>query len=213
VLSESVMRSGWDEVARAAADLTGIIEQVPPQVSAKKVGGKRAYRLQREGQSFELAARRCDVKRFEVESIPELNRVRYVVEVSPGTYVRALARDLGQRLGCGAAVASIRRDQSGFFSVSDAVGLEEISWDKVRDWGTLVPELPRVGLSQEIVRGLIQGQKWALEMAWMVWAKLSVELLSAHVVYHLEGASDSLGILKVLPEKQGFGFGLNIARL
>jgi tRNA pseudouridine55 synthase len=213
VLSERVVDSSLDDVLRVAAGLTGTIDQVPPRVSAKKVGGKRAYRMERAGESFELAARRCVVSRFEVESsMTTPSRVRYRVEVSPGTYVRALARDLGERLGCGAAVASIRRERSGFFCVDDAIGLSSVSWERVVDWGALVPELPRIGLSREIVQGLIRGQKWALVEAWGAWSRLGVELSSAHVVYHASDSLDSLGILKVLPEGQGFGFGLNITQ-
>jgi tRNA pseudouridine55 synthase len=211
-LTERGVASGWEEIVRGAASLTGVIEQVPPQVSAKKVGGKRAYRLQREGQSFELAARRCDVRRFEIMPTETSNRVRYRVEVSPGTYVRALARDLGEGLGCGAAVASIRRERSGFFSVENAISLNDVSWQHVDDWGALVPELPRLELSADVIRGLIRGQKWALEEAWVVWSGLGVEQSAVHVVYHAAGVSDSLGILKVLPERQGFAFGLNIAQ-
>jgi len=213
VLSERSVDSSWDDVLRVAAGLTGTIDQVPPRVSAKKVGGKRAYRMERAGESFELAARRCVVSRFEVESsVTTPSRVRYRVEVSPGTYVRALARDLGERLGCGAAVASIRRERSGFFCLDDAIGLSSVSWERVVDWGALVPELPRIGLSREIVQGLIRGQKWALVEAWAAWSRLGVELSSAHVVYHASDSLDSLGILKVLPEGQGFGFGLNITQ-
>jgi tRNA pseudouridine55 synthase len=203
--------SSWDEVLRAAQMLTGRIEQIPPRVSAKKLGGKRAYKLQRAGEVFELAPRSCDVRRFEIEQTEVRERFRYRVEVSPGTYVRALARDLGEHLGCGAAVASIRREQSGFFTVAEAVPLDGVCWEQVRDWGALVPDLPRVSLPWEVIRGLIRGQKWALEDAWVAWKDTVAARPGVPVVYHAETESLSLGILKQLP-LGGFEFGLNIAR-
>jgi tRNA pseudouridine55 synthase len=212
VLSQAKVESSWDEIESKAQNFTGTIDQVPPKVSAKKLGGKRAYRLHLEGQDFELAARTVDVRRFEVKPKAEgVERFWYCVEVSPGTYVRALARDLGAALGCGGAVASIRRESSGHFSVSDACELEKVSWDLVRDWGQLVPELPRVALPSGLIRLVIQGQRRALVDAWMLCRSAGIEREASHVVYHAEGSRESLGVFKVLPEG-GFDFALNIAQ-
>jgi tRNA pseudouridine55 synthase len=212
VISQSKVKTSWDEIASKTKQFLGKIEQVPPKVSAKKLGGKRAYRLHLDGQDFELAPRAVDVRRFEVTPRAEgVERFSYRVEVSPGTYVRALARDLGAALGCGGAVASIRREHSGHFSVSDACELEKVSWDLVRDWGQLVPDLPRVALSSALIRLLIQGQRRALVDAWMAWRSAGIEPEASHVVYHAEGYLESLGVLKVLPEG-GFDFALNIAQ-
>lgn len=211
ILSHAEPCSDWDAIQRAALSLTGCIAQVPPQVSAKKIDGKRAYKLHRQGHSFELRARDVEVRRFELSKGDRPGVVRYCVEVSPGTYVRALARDLGQLLGCGAAVESIRRERSGCFSVDEAVGLAEASWDAVRDWGALVPQMPRLSLPHAIVLGLMQGQRFALDDAWASWDRVGVEAESQHVVYLAEGSSESRGILKVLPEG-GFGFQLNVSR-
>ena len=95
--------------------------------------------------------------------------------------------------------------------MDDAVGLAEASWDSVRDWGALVPQMPRLSLPNVIIRGLTQGQRFALDDAWACWKEVGVEAESQHVVYLAEGSSESLGILKVLPEG-GFGFQLNVSR-
>jgi hypothetical protein len=81
----------------------------------------------------------------------------------------------------------------------------------VRDWGQLVPELPRVALSAGLIRSLIQGQRRALGDAWAAWKCAGIELKSSHVVYHAEGSQESLGVLKVVADG-GFDFALNIAQ-
>jgi tRNA pseudouridine55 synthase len=212
ILSRGEPCQEWGDIERAVSALRGQISQVPPQVSAKKLDGKRAYKLHRQGHTFELEARSVEVRRFEVAKGETPGAIQYCVEVSPGTYVRALARDLGQALGCGAAVESIRRESSGCFAVTDAVDLSEVSWAHVRDWGTLVPEMPRVYLPHDVVRGLAQGQRDALNEAWTQWQQLRVEAQPEHVVYLAEGREESLGILKVLPEGS-FAFQLNVTRV
>jgi tRNA pseudouridine55 synthase len=212
VISRNEVRCSWDAVEQACKRLLGRIDQIPPKVSAKKLGGKRAYQLHFEGKEFELVARSVEVRRFEVQAVPgNHERFSYLVEVSPGTYVRALARDVGAALGCGAAVGSIRRERSGHFSVLDATNLECVSWDSVRDWGALVPDFPRLGLPPELIRCLIQGQRRGLLEAWGAWRGRDVERIATHVVYHAPDSLESLGILRVLPEG-GFDFALNIAQ-
>ncbi len=113
-------------IERVLPDFLGVIEQRPPRYSAKQVGGRRAYRLARAGRSVELAPTRVRVD--------ELRLVRYdgkvaeiACEVGPGTYIRALARDLGERLGSAAHLVGLRRTGVGPFEVTDAAGLDELS--------------------------------------------------------------------------------------
>jgi tRNA pseudouridine55 synthase len=112
-----------ERVLSVAAELTGEIIQVPPRVSAKKVGGKRAYALARAGREVDIPGALVRVYRFEVSPIAEGGAAewRFEVDVSPGTYVRALARDLGARLGCGATLTSLRRTSIGPFRLEDAM--------------------------------------------------------------------------------------------
>jgi tRNA pseudouridine55 synthase len=122
-----------DAVLAAVSALTGDIEQVPSAVSAIKVKGERAYHRVRSGESVELAARPVTVSRFvvgearagDVDGIPMLD-VDVEVTVSSGTYVRALARDLGAALGCGGHLTALRRTRVGGFAIADAHPLAEL---------------------------------------------------------------------------------------
>jgi tRNA pseudouridine55 synthase len=122
-----------DAVAQAVAALTGDIEQVPSAVSAIKVNGERAYARARKGEAVELAARPVTVSRFVVldvrpadaDGTPVLD-VDVEVTVSSGTYVRALARDLGAALGCGGHLTALRRTRVGGFAIADAHPLADL---------------------------------------------------------------------------------------
>ncbi|HEY6276447.1 MAG TPA: tRNA pseudouridine(55) synthase TruB [Streptosporangiaceae bacterium] len=119
-------------VAAAAATLTGLIQQVPPATSAIKVGGRRAYQLARAGQAPELAARPVTVYEFAISDprpSGDLLDVTAVVRCSSGTYVRALARDLGESLGVGGHLTSLRRTRVGPYRIGDAHGLDELAVD------------------------------------------------------------------------------------
>jgi tRNA pseudouridine55 synthase len=114
--------------------LTGPIEQIPPGVSAIKVGGQRAYQLTRDGQAPELAARPVTVHEFTVTAIRrpdgpdgDLVDVDATVVGSSGTYVRALARDLGRALGTGGHLTALRRTRSGSYRIEDARTLDELA--------------------------------------------------------------------------------------
>ena len=105
----------------AATGLTGRTTQVPPTISAKKIDGRRAYRLAREGKPVRTRPVEVVVDRFDVDVVVGREGVfSFVATVSAGTYVRALARDLGQALGCGGALLTLRRTMIGPLSVEDA---------------------------------------------------------------------------------------------
>jgi tRNA pseudouridine55 synthase len=112
-------------IAAAVADLTGQIQQVPSAVSAIKVDGVRSYARVRKGEEFALAARPVTVSRFEVLA-RRGSDLDVTVEVSSGTYVRALARDLGAALGVGAHLTALRRTRVGGFGLDAAHTLEEL---------------------------------------------------------------------------------------
>lgn len=111
--------------------LTGCIEQVPSSVSAVKVDGKRAYARVRAGESVELKARQVTVSRFDLlemrPATPELVDVDVLVECSSGTYVRALARDLGAALGVGGHLTVLRRTRVGPFGIDECATLEQLA--------------------------------------------------------------------------------------
>jgi tRNA pseudouridine55 synthase len=121
---------GQAELEAAAAALTGEIQQVPPGYSAVKVGGKRAYRLAREGAAPELAARTVTVREFTVHAVRRLGGLLDVdasVTCSSGTYIRALARDLGTALGVGGHLTALRRTRVGPFALADAATLDQLA--------------------------------------------------------------------------------------
>ncbi|MEV8024567.1 tRNA pseudouridine(55) synthase TruB [Microbacterium sp. NPDC080220] len=113
-----------DAIHRGIRALSGPISQVPSTVSAIKVGGRRAYDLARAGEQVELKARDVVISRFEVRGIRrdgDVVDVDVVVDCSSGTYIRALARDLGADLGVGGHLTALRRTRIGPFDVADAV--------------------------------------------------------------------------------------------
>ena len=117
-------------VASGIADLTGDIEQVPSSVSAIKVDGKRAYALVREGQTVELKARAVTISAFELLETRREGTFLDLdvrVECTSGTYIRALARDLGGALEVGGHLTALRRTRIGPFSVRDAAELDDLA--------------------------------------------------------------------------------------
>ncbi len=114
------------EIGAALAAFRGEILQVPPQYSAVKVEGERAYDLAREGVEMDLAARPLWVERLEILSRPDADHVELEMVCGKGGYVRSIARDLGQALGCLGHVQWLRREWSGPFRASAGLSLEEI---------------------------------------------------------------------------------------
>ena len=117
-----------DAVRAALARFVGDLDQVPSSVSAVKVDGKRAYARVRAGESLDLAARRVTIHELDVTGV-DLPDVRVSVHVSSGTYVRAIARDLGAALGVGGHLTALRRTSVGPFGLADAHTLEELADD------------------------------------------------------------------------------------
>jgi tRNA pseudouridine55 synthase len=129
---QTVSAAGVDDqqIEAAVAPLRGEIDQVPSAVSAIKVDGQRAYKLAREGQAVELKARRVRIERFEVLSVRregDFVDVDVEVDCSSGTYIRALARDVGAALGVGGHLTALRRTRVGSFGLEQAAGLEELA--------------------------------------------------------------------------------------
>ena len=121
-----------EEVAAAAAGFVGDIEQVPPMVSAVKVGGRRLHELAREGKEVERAPRPVHVERLSLTPTDDPLVYRLEVECSAGTYVRTLAADIGAALGGGAHLRNLRRTRSGTFGVDEAVPLEAVTVEGLR---------------------------------------------------------------------------------
>jgi tRNA pseudouridine55 synthase len=119
-----------DDLTAAIAKLTGAIDQVPSAVSAVKVAGQRSYARVRKGESVELAARSVRVEAFDVLRVrreAQVTDVDVSVVCSSGTYVRALARDLGAALGVGGHLTALRRTRVGGFGLADARTLDDLA--------------------------------------------------------------------------------------
>ncbi len=115
------------DLEAALASFRGRIDQVPPQVSAVHVQGQRAYALVRQGEQVELAPRAVTIQRLELLGWDGATaRLELLVRCSAGTYIRSLARDLGEALGCGGALAQLRRSKALGFGLEQAVPLEAL---------------------------------------------------------------------------------------
>jgi tRNA pseudouridine55 synthase len=146
----------------AVVPLTGDIQQVPPGVSAIKVGGQRAYRLTREGAAPELAARPVTVRTFGIADVRrngDLLDVDVAVTCSSGTYIRALARDLGRALGVGGHLTCLRRVRSGAYRIDAARTLDELAdgFEVTPLADAAAAAFPRLDVTEEQARTVAHG--------------------------------------------------------
>ena len=126
VIATSDARPTEEEIRAALGAFRGEIMQVPPKFSAVKVDGERAYALARDGEDVELSARPLWVDSLEMIARPDTDHVELEMVCGKGGYVRSIARDLGDALGCHGHVLSLRRTWSGPFEAEDGVSLEEV---------------------------------------------------------------------------------------
>lgn len=144
------------EIHRHLPALTGRILQLPPVYSAKKINGVAAYKLARKDKPVEMKPVEVVVHRFEIQSVSG-DRARFVAEVSAGTYIRSLAHDLGQALGCGAHLTQLRRTQAGEFSLSQSISLDTLS----QYHSSLMQSSSVVNLSEYPLSDFLEGVKAA----------------------------------------------------
>jgi tRNA pseudouridine55 synthase len=154
-----------EDVVSAMTAFVGDIEQIPPMVSAVKVGGERLYRKALRGEEVERAPRGVTVHSFTLDDFTPGARARGTVSVvcTKGTYIRTLAADLGAALGVGAHLSSLRRTRIGPFDASVAVGLDRLSAADLRAPDEAIRGYPRRAVSAEQARDLVHGK--ALEPA------------------------------------------------
>jgi tRNA pseudouridine55 synthase len=120
-------RPAAEAIRAALASFTGTINQVPPRYSALKIEGERAYDLAREGAEVELAPRPVEVHRLELIETPDADHAVFEAECGKGTYVRALARDIGRKLDCLGHVRALRRTRVGPFDETQAISLQRLA--------------------------------------------------------------------------------------
>ena len=185
-----------EQLAAAVGALVGDIEQVPSSVSAVKVDGERAYKRARRGEDVQLAARPVHVARFDV--VARRGRdVDVTVTCSTGTYVRALARDVGASLGVGAHLTALRRTRVGGFSLARARTLEQLAatLDVVSLADAVAAAFPRVDVSEDDARRLGYGQR--IEPVWPIGQPFGVFAPDGSVVALGERHGDRVKTLVV----------------
>lgn len=147
----------------------GRFEQMPPSFSAKKVHGRPAYEFARKKQAVDLKPVEVEIFEYRLTEI-EGSIARFVIECSSGTYIRALAHEMGERVGCGAHLAEITRTAVGEFWLDQAIGLEELAEaaragklaDRVIRLENLLPNFPRVNVLPVVERRVRHGTKFSV---------------------------------------------------
>ena len=169
-----------EEVVRVASGFVGMIEQLPPAFSAKKIQGVPAYKLARKKKEVELQPVQVEVKEFTVDGL-EGNSVEFRCRVSSGTYVRSLAHEIGQKLGTGAHLSSLRRTAVAEFTIEQAHTLDQIADAAARDRvddllihpRRVLPQIPSVTATDEAVGKIRHGRAVNLpEMSRSPWVKV-----------------------------------------
>jgi tRNA pseudouridine55 synthase len=126
IVATSEARPTAETIRGALPRFIGTIEQIPPKFSAIKVEGERAYDLAREGETIELQSRQVEIHRLDLVEVADADHALFAAECGKGTYVRALARDLGRALGVLGHVAALRRIVVGPFGETDLISLEQL---------------------------------------------------------------------------------------
>jgi len=170
-----IMSRPWEEVQpetieAAVKAFSGKIRQTPPMFSAIKIAGRPLYRLARKGIEIERKERDVEIYGIQTQGI-DLPLVRFNVSCSKGTYIRALGRDIGRRVGCGAHLVRLRRTRSGPFTLGDA-----ISWERIREFSNpgllspwlislkaALPGLPEVVGDEWLVRKARSGREMMVQ--------------------------------------------------
>ena len=165
VVRELPVTAAEEELREVLKQFVGEIEQIPPMYSAIKRGGKRLYQLARKGETIEVEPRKCRVDNVELLKACGEHRYRIRVDCGKGVYIRTLCHDIGQKLGCGAHMASLERVQAGVFKLENALTREQIdalaSEDRLAD--ALLPldaplgHLPAVRVGENARHAVING--------------------------------------------------------
>jgi tRNA pseudouridine55 synthase len=171
VVETSVSRPGEADIRNLLPRFTGTIAQVPPRFSAIKVEGERAYDLARDGEVVELEARPVEIARLDLVERPDADHAVFAAECGKGTYVRALARDMGRILGTFGHVSALRRTAVGPFGADDMISLERLEalWhraaageaslaDALKPVETALADIPALAVSRADAARLQRGQ-------------------------------------------------------
>ena len=163
VLERREVHISEEDVRVASAKHTGELDQIPPMVSAVRIGGERLYKKARRGEEIERAPRPVTIYELEVESFTEdPPEATLNVRCSAGTYVRTLVHDIGASLGCGAHLRSLRRTEAGGFEETDAVALDVIDSRHLLQLADAVRDLARIEIEDDAARLVANGRRLEL---------------------------------------------------
>ena len=172
------------DIELAMGRYIGDINQVPSSVSAIKVMGKRAYELVREGKEVQLKSRTVNVTRFDLLSRSEVDGwvdCFVIVDCSSGTYIRALARDLGRDLGVGGHITALRRTRIGGMSIEDAISPEDFSLDKIIPMGDMAAHIaPSITIDESNVRNVAVGRSIEVELTGLTTVLFESQMLALY---------------------------------
>jgi tRNA pseudouridine55 synthase len=160
VIAERATHIGREDVEREIKRFVGDIEQVPPMVSAVKIGGERLYKKARRGEEIERKPRPVTIYELNLIDLVEREPPEAVLDVvcSAGTFVRTLIHDLGEALGCGAHMVELRRTETGGFTEDDVVPLEDVTPEALRPLADAVRPLARLELDDRQVEDVRHGR-------------------------------------------------------
>lgn len=149
-----------DDLKRAIADFPKVYDQIPPNVSAKSVGGVRAYKLARQGVEFSLPSKEVNI--FDLTLVNKIDKNKYVIRLtcSAGTYVRSVCRDIGDILGVPACMGKLLRLKSGEFDLTDAVSKDDFAIDPqkyIQNPDIVVEKIPVLQLSDRVIDKMKNG--------------------------------------------------------
>lgn len=166
VIARSAVRPAREAILAQLPAFEGFIQQIPPQFSALKVDGERAYDIAREGDVVDLEPRTVRIDRFELIDIPDADHATFDVTCGKGTYVRALARDLAEALGTVGHVSYLRRLSVGRFTLDKAISLDELAamddnaalQDLLLPLATALDDIPALALTEAEAHRMRHGQ-------------------------------------------------------
>ncbi len=153
ILTENQVDITYEQLDNALRHFTGKIKQKPPMYSALKKDGVRLYDLARKGQTVQIPEREIEIFEMEQISLLKDNCFEIKVHVSKGTYIRSLARDIGEYLGCGAALIELQRTYASGFEISNCIDLEKITPENIENYifdeETAVKHLREVNITEK----------------------------------------------------------------
>lgn len=164
----SAVKIAQDQIDEGLKSFEGEIMQTPPIYSAIKVKGKKLYEYARKGEEVKIEPRKVFIEKIELKNFDVVNqkaeaqKAQILIKCSKGTYIRSIAHDLGQKLGCGAHLSELIRTQAGKFFVQDAIGLDEIKTIEDVEKNLVKPlemlNLPKIEISEDEHKKIMQGQ-------------------------------------------------------